>query len=107
MAVMARLMVVAILAAGTLPAGDALAGTLDEVRSKGVLRVAYREDAPPFSHKAADTGAPAGFMVELCRAVAEGIGRRLELAELRVVYVPVTSSDRFEAITGGRADLLC
>jgi ABC-type amino acid transport substrate-binding protein len=46
-------------------------------------------------------------MVELCRAVARGIGRKLGLAELKVVYVPVTSADRFDTIAAGKADLLC
>jgi polar amino acid transport system substrate-binding protein/glutamate/aspartate transport system substrate-binding protein len=46
-------------------------------------------------------------MVDLCRAVADGLGKALGLAELKVAYVSVTSTDRFEAITGGKADLLC
>jgi len=87
--------------------GTAFAGVLDEVRSRGSLRIAYREDAPPFSYKSSQSPAPLGFMVDLCRAVAEGIGRQLGPAELKVEYVPVTSADRFEAITGGKADLLC
>jgi len=95
-----------ILAMTTPLAGVACAATLDDMRANGSLRIAYREDAPPFAYKAAN-GMPAGFMVELCRAVAQGVGRKLALAELKVVYVPVTSTDRFEAIATGKADLLC
>lgn len=87
--------------------GNALAGTLDDIRSRGALRIAFREDAPPFSYKTSDTATPSGFMVDLCRAVAEGIGRQIGSAGLKVVYVPVTSADRFEAITSDKADLLC
>lgn len=91
-----------------LSLGDsALAGTLDDVRSRGDLRVAYREDAPPFSYKTSDSPAPVGFMVNLCRAVAEGIGKQIGNAGLKITYVPVTSADRFDAITSGKADLLC
>jgi polar amino acid transport system substrate-binding protein/glutamate/aspartate transport system substrate-binding protein len=103
---MGRLMIATVLAMAMPFAGDAGAATLDDVRTSGALRIAYREDAPPFSYRAA-TGTPSGFMVELCRAVAEGIGRKLGLAGLEVVYVPVTSADRFDAIAAGKADLLC
>jgi ABC-type amino acid transport substrate-binding protein len=87
--------------------GSALAGTLDDIRSRGALRVAYREDAPPFSYRTSNSPTPVGFMVDLCRAVAQGIGTQIGNAELKVVYVPVTSADRFDAITGDKADLLC
>jgi ABC-type amino acid transport substrate-binding protein len=107
MRTMASLAGVTILAIGTLMGSVALAGTLDDIRANGALRIAYREDSPPFSHKTANAAAPTGFMVELCRLVAEGIGRQLGIAGLKVAYVPVTSADRFDAITGGKADILC
>lgn len=84
----------------------ATAATLDQIWSSQSIRIAYREDAPPFSYKGGD-GQPAGFMVELCRKVAQRIARQLQLADLRLVYVPVSAADRFEAISGGRADILC
>jgi hypothetical protein len=46
-------------------------------------------------------------MVDLCRAVADGLAKQIGMADLKVTYVPVTSTDRFDAITGGKADLLC
>ena len=87
--------------------GNALAGTLDDIRSRGVLRIAYREDAPPMSYKRSDSAVPVGYMVDLCRAVAEGIGKQIGNAALKLEYVAVTSADRFDAITGSKADLLC
>ncbi|MCW5703284.1 MAG: amino acid ABC transporter substrate-binding protein [Bradyrhizobium sp.] len=105
MPMVARLASAMILVVCALRVEGASAATLDDVRMSGTLRIAYREDAPPFSYNSAS--APTGFMVELCRAVAQGLGRRLGLAELTVIYVPVTSADRFDAITSGKADLLC
>src|ERR1700741_1258380 len=70
------------------------------------IRIAYREDAPPFSYKD-KIGEPAGFMVDLCRAVAKHLADQRSLPSLNVVYVPVTASDRFEAISQQKADLLC
>lgn len=93
-------------ALGTLLAGVANAGTLDRIRQTNTLRIAYREDAPPFSIKGTD-GLPAGFMVELCSSVAEGLKRQLGLSKLDLAYVSVTSTNRFEAIQQGKADMLC
>jgi len=46
-------------------------------------------------------------MVDLCRAVAKHLADQRSLPSLNVVYVPVTATDRFEAISGQRTDLLC
>jgi ABC-type amino acid transport substrate-binding protein len=91
------------LAAG---AGSAAAGTLDRIGHDKAIRIAYREDAPPFSFND-KSGAPAGFVVDLCRAVVKHLGDQLNLPALKIVYVPVTAVDRFAAIAQGKADLLC
>ena len=85
---------------------SAAGGTIDKLRQDKTIRLAVRDDAPPFSFKDAN-GQPAGFIVDLCRAVAKNLAAQLNLAELSVVYVPVTAADRFEAIEAGKADLLC
>ena len=95
-----------VLAGLVLAAGTAGAGTLDRIRQDKTLRIAFRDDAPPFSYKGKD-GQPAGFMVDLCRAVGKELAGQLGLAPLNIVYVPVTATDRFEAIVKGKADLLC
>src|SRR5262249_54473 len=81
-------------------------GTLDRVRQNGTIRIAYREDAPPFSYKDS-LGEPAGLMIDLCKATAENLGKQLNLSSLNVEYVTVTAPDRFEAIQQHKADLLC
>jgi len=83
------------------------AGTIDTIRANQIVRVAYRDDAPPFSYKGAGSAAPAGFMVELCQAVVKDLAAQLALPKLAVSYVAVTASNRFEAIEKGQADLLC
>lgn len=94
------------LASGFLAAGQAAAGTLDDIRKSGTLRAAYREDAAPFAYKSAG-GQPAGFMVELCEAVARDLAQQLKLPGLKVEFVPVTTQNRLDAIRQGKADLLC
>ena len=86
--------------------GTASAGVLDRVVQEKAIRIAYREDAPPFSFKDKN-GEPAGFMVDLCRAVAKKVAEERNLPSLNVAYVPVTAADRFDAITQQKADLLC
>ena len=93
-------------AAAALALGSANAGTLDKVRQDKALRIAYREDAPPFSFTD-QAGLPAGFMVDLCRSAAKHIGEQLNISDLKVNYVLVTAANRFDAIENGKADLLC
>jgi ABC-type amino acid transport substrate-binding protein len=76
------------------------------VRKTGTLRIAYRADAPPFSYKD-PKGEPAGFMVELCQAVATKMAADLGRGPLQLTYVQVTAADRFDKIIKGDADLLC
>ena len=94
------------IAALQISVGVASAGTLDRIAQEKSIRIAYREDAPPFSYKD-KIGEPTGFMVDLCRAVAKKLAEQPNLSSLNVVYVPVTAQDRFEAITQQKADLLC
>ena len=92
--------------AALLALGSADAGTLDKVRQDKALRIAFRDDAPPFSFTDS-TGLPVGFMVDLCRSVAKHIGEQLNISDLKVTYVLVTAANRFDAIENGKADLLC
>ena len=96
------------IAAATLSTGfaSAGAGTIDRLRQDNTLRIAVREDAPPFSFKG-ENGEPTGFMVELCRSVSKELAAQLNSGEMKIAYVPVTAANRFEAITTGKADLLC
>lgn len=90
----------------TLVAAAAAAGTLERIRDKGVLKIGYREDAPPFSFKNS-IGEPAGYSVSLCRVVASRIKQQLKREKLSVEYVPVTAENRFQAVKDGKVDLLC
>jgi ABC-type amino acid transport substrate-binding protein len=101
-----RLCATSLAALLTAAAGTASAATLDRVRQDGTLRIAFRQDAPPFSYKGSN-GEPAGYVVDLCRAVAKHLVQQLKLPSLKLAYVPVNAVDRFDAITGGKADLLC
>jgi ABC-type amino acid transport substrate-binding protein len=87
-------------------AGACNGATLDHLRQDGTIRIAYRRDAPPFSYQN-DDSKPAGLIVDLCQAVATRLSQQLGGPPLKVSYVPVTASDRFDAIQQNKADLLC
>lgn len=80
--------------------------TLDRLRQDGTIRIAYRRDSPPFSYQNADSK-PAGLIVDLCDQVATHLSQQLGVPPLKVSYIPVTASDRFDAIQQSKADLLC
>jgi len=101
-----RLKALSFAAAAALTLGSADAGALDKVRQDKALRIAYREDAPPFSFTD-EAGLPAGFMIDLCGSVAKHIGEQLNINDLKVAYVLVTAENRFDAIENDKADLLC
>jgi ABC-type amino acid transport substrate-binding protein len=99
--------VVALLAALFGAGGTASAGTIDKIRADQTIRIAYRDDAPPFSYKGANDAEPVGYMVDLCRAVAKKLADQIGLPSLKVAYVTVTAANRFDAIEKHDADLLC
>ena len=97
-------------AAQTAPAAATAPSTIDQLRSSKTLRIAFDPDAPPFSYfvpGTPTTGAPLGYAVDLCRAVAEELKDQLKIPDLKVAYVPVDSVNRFDAIIDNKADLLC
>jgi ABC-type amino acid transport substrate-binding protein len=89
-----------------LAVAAANAQTLDKIRKSGVLTIGYIDGAAPFSFAEAG-GEPQGYSVELCRKVAEGIGRDLKLPGLKTRWVKLTIQDRIEAVRAGRVDLEC
>ncbi|QRG05958.1 amino acid ABC transporter substrate-binding protein [Xanthobacter dioxanivorans] len=96
-------LVAALLLALGQPAG---AQTLDRVARGEAFRIGYRHFAPPYSYAAAN-GQAAGYIVDLCREVADGVKRALKLPSLPIEYLKVTAEDRFEAVRDGRIDVLC
>ncbi|MEP9353642.1 amino acid ABC transporter substrate-binding protein [Xanthobacter sp. KR7-65] len=96
-----------ILALGVLAGPvSAAAQTLDRLAQGEAFRIGYRHFAPPYSY-AAGNGQAAGYIVDLCREVADALKRSQKLPNLKVEFVKVTAEDRFEAVRDGRIDILC
>jgi general L-amino acid transport system substrate-binding protein len=94
-------MVVVALALPFLAAAQANAGTLETVRSRGVLLCGVNEGLPGFSISNAE-GEWSGIDVDLCRAVAAAT-----LGDANAVtFIPLTARDRFPALRAGEVDVL-
>lgn len=82
------------------------AQTLDKIRKSGVITLGYIDGAAPFSY-ADGNGQPQGYSIELCNAVAEGVGAQLKRTGLKVRWVKLTIQDRIDAVRTGKVDLEC
>ncbi|GHA50028.1 amino acid ABC transporter substrate-binding protein [Amylibacter ulvae] len=88
-------------AAATLAAGFAAAGTLDEVKAKGFLQCGVSTGLAGFSNADAN-GEWNGFDVAFCRAVAAAV-----LGDSTAVkFTPTTGKTRFTALASGEIDIL-
>jgi ABC-type amino acid transport substrate-binding protein len=81
-------------------------GTLGKIRQGGGIALGYREAAVPFSY-VGENKQPAGYSIELCKRVVEGLKQQLGLASLATTWVPVTAENRFERVKSGQVDLEC
>jgi ABC-type amino acid transport substrate-binding protein len=82
------------------------AGTLDDIRKTGEIKLAYRSDTPPFSSRGPDKK-PEGFTIDLCRIIADDIRAQLGLETINIDWVHVTAEDRIDAVASGKAQIEC
>lgn len=80
--------------------------TLRRIRDTGTILVGVRETSVPFSFIDAQKQ-PQGYSVDLCLRVADVIKSELKLPRLDIKFVPVTSSNRIQALLDGKIDLEC
>jgi glutamate/aspartate transport system substrate-binding protein len=79
---------------------------LDRIRSTGKIILAHRETSVPFSYYDANKK-PIGFAMDLCKDLAETVRKHLGMKSLEIVYLPVSTATRIQAIADGKADLEC
>ncbi len=94
-----RLGVAAILLAGATTVVQA--ATLDDVRKRGSLNCGVSQGLLGFSDRD-DKGVWSGFDVDFCKAVAAAVIGDAS----KVTYVPLSATDRFDALRAGKIDVL-
>jgi polar amino acid transport system substrate-binding protein len=94
-----RGMALAVIAAAALcVAGQAQAGSLDDLRARGTIVVGTKADYQPFGFRNA-TGGIVGFEPDLAAEIAKALGVSLKL-------VPVVATTRVELLNSGDIDLV-
>ena len=101
----ARVIVLLLAMAGPAT-GQEIRPTLDKLKETGVVHLGYRETSRPFSFVGSD-GQPAGYSVDLCLQIVDGIRESLKLPGLKVAWVAVTPADRIPKLVRGAIDLEC
>ncbi len=101
----ALLLLTAIIGAVDGTSAQELDGRLKSIYDTGIIRLAYRSDANPFSFLS-QSGKPDGYTIDLCKFVSGALGRELN-KNLSTEWVPVDSQNRFDSIAAGVADIEC
>jgi len=100
-----RLLTTAVIASAF--AAPAMAeGTLDKIKSSGVIVLGHRDASIPFSYLA-DGPNPIGYSHDLQMKVVEAVKKQLKMPNLQVKYNLVTSQTRIPLVQNGTVDLEC
>ncbi|MDT8997697.1 transporter substrate-binding domain-containing protein [Paucibacter sp. APW11] len=89
-----------------LPAWAADSPTLQRIRDTGVIVIGYRSTSLPFSYLDAKLK-PIGYSMDLCERIVEAVAKRMELPDLEVKLIPVSSATRLPMMANGTLDLEC
>ncbi|MBQ0935219.1 amino acid ABC transporter substrate-binding protein [Ideonella paludis] len=90
----------------TQPGGAADSPTLRKVRDTGVIVLGHRLSSVPFSYLDAKLK-PVGYSMDLCWRVVDQVRKRLDMPDLEVKLIAVTSATRMPLVANGTVDLEC
>jgi glutamate/aspartate transport system substrate-binding protein len=85
-------------------AADDLSGTLKKIRNAGAISVGHRESSIPFSYYD-DQNAVVGYSQDLVMLVVEAVKKKLNVPNLQVKLIPVTSQNRIPLVQNGTVDI--
>jgi len=83
---------------------DQLTGTLKKVKDAGFISVGHRESSIPFSYYD-DKNQVVGYSQDLVMMVIDAVKKKLNLPNLEVKLIPVTSQNRIPLIQNGTVDI--
>lgn len=96
------LALVAACAVAAEPAGE----TLKAIKARNAVVIGFLTDAFPMSFVDKE-GQPAGYSIDLCRAIAEDVAKAAGLDSVKIKYVPLKLEERFDAVAAGKVDIEC
>lgn len=80
---------------------------LKRIKERGVINMGHRESSIPFSYIGPDGKKPIGYSVDICMKVIDAVKKQLNMPNLKVKYVPVTSQTRIALMANGTIDIEC
>lgn len=89
-----------------MTAAQAENSLIDKIKSTGELTLGYRESSIPFSYLD-DNQKPVGYSMDICYGVADALKKDLNLPNLKIKLVSVTSSTRIPLVANGTVDISC
>jgi len=78
---------------------------LKRIKERGVINMGHREASVPFAY--IHEGKVQGYSIDLCDKFVEAIKKTLEMPNITVKHVPVTSQTRLALIANGNIDMEC
>jgi glutamate/aspartate transport system substrate-binding protein len=88
---------------GTWAAED-LTGTLKKIKDAGSISVGHRESSIPFSYYD-DKNQVVGYSQDLVMMVVDAVKKKLNMPNLQVKLIPVTSQNRIPLVQNGTIDI--
>ena len=85
---------------------EELTGTLKKIKDTGVIVVGHRESSVPFSYYDLQQNV-IGYAQDYSNKVVEAVKKQLNMPNLQVRYVPITSQNRIPLLQNGTFDFEC
>lgn len=85
---------------------DELTGTLAKVKENGVIVVGHRESSVPFSYYG-DNQTVVGYSQDYSDLIINAVKKELNMPNLQVKYLPLTSQNRIPLLQNGSYDFEC
>ena len=85
---------------------EELSGTLAKIKDSGVIVVGHRESSIPFSYYG-EKQEVIGYSQDYSNLIVEAVKKELNLPDLKVKYLPVTSKTRIQLLNNYTYDFEC
>ncbi|SCM74739.1 glutamate/aspartate ABC transporter substrate-binding protein [Desulfovibrio sp. 86] len=85
---------------------EELTGTLKKIKETGVIVVGHRESSVPFSYYDLQQNV-IGYAQDYSNKVVDAVKKQLNMPDLKVRFVPITSQNRIPLLQNGTYDFEC
>ncbi|KQN68731.1 MULTISPECIES: amino acid ABC transporter substrate-binding protein [unclassified Rahnella] len=93
-------------AASSFAHAEELTGTLKKIKDNGVIVVGHRESSVPFSYYNNEQKV-VGYSQDYSNAIVDAVKKKLDLPNLQVKMMPITSQNRIPLLQNGTYDFEC